>query len=103
MYSVLNHVKDWMLVGSMAAIPRGVWLLFGLYAVSKETMPKTDKFKANSPLEAVFNVANKLLLPVFGKFPLLGPLLEALDTPSTSPVVVPASPPPPPPAEEPAK
>lgn len=73
------------------------WVLFTLafYMLGNQVLPQVPKLKANRAIELIFNVANKLLLPIFGRFPVLGPFLAMLDTPETKPAVAvpPALPP----------
>jgi len=74
----MQSIWNWLLAG---AVPHWVWIAFSVYELGNTLLPKTSKYRANGTVEAIFNVANKVLLPIFGKFPVLGPLLHTLDTP----------------------
>lgn len=69
-------------------------LAFLLYMALEDYLPRSKRFKANSTLQGLANLAKKVLID---RVPVVGQLVKVLATPEvTPPPAMPAAPPPPP-------
>lgn len=84
----MHAMKEWLLAGS----PRnGYLLLAAAYALGCWLLSKSKRFRANTVGEALMNALNPRVLPLLKLIPIAGPvlgaLLEQLDTPPAAPAV----------------